>query len=1055
MRSFSSLPGASSTDEERAANENVLERFETAWRQGAAPAIDDYLAGSHDDLPRGLGGDDGARKARRALLVELVHLDLEFRLNAGEEQRVEGYLSRYPELAEDRSIVRDLIVAEYRLRQRRERDLGSAEYLRRFPQFGAALAEWLASSTESIQAEATVPQLPPAAEPWPNDLPGYRVVGELGRGGMGIVYKAVQLNLNRIVGLKMIRAGADAGPDLLARFQVEAEALAGLHHPNIVQVHEVGRHRGCPYMALEFLEGGSLHDLLHGRPQPARSAAEMVETLARAMHCAHLRGIVHRDLKPANILLQAKHENRNSKSENGSFSGVSDFGIRSSDLTPKITDFGLAKRLQEDQRRTVTGMIMGTPNYMAPEQAEGRSDKVGPLADVYALGAILYEMLTGRPPFEGDTQLETVRKVLSEEPTPPRLLQPTVPRDLSTLCLKCLEKDPRRRFTSAEALADELRRFLNGEPILARSAGRAERAWKWIKRRPAQAALVGVIIVAVGALVGTFWISYRRVSRAYEEAKESATVAFHAVDELYTRTAEERLLDEPNKDPMREVLLARAPALYERLARQQSADPAVRRRTALAWFRLGDLHRVLDKVDLAAEEFLQAIERQEALCRGDPRNGTYLYEQAESHIWLGELLRENQQRLLDAEPHFREALDCQQRALHLLPEDAPESRKARLGVARSHYSLGIVAMDTGRPDGARAEYDLAVGMLSTLHLAAPDDANCRQDLARALADRGVLNKENNRPADAQRDYEAAREHLAALVRQFPSRVTYKYEFAIVQQNLGTLLASMGSVPEAQAALHEAFDLLKKLTTDFSTRPRYKKKLANTLNSQGIALDRSGDRAGAEQCWIEASDLLEPLAKDPSAAPDYKALLGIALGNLGWLKTKEENWLAARPLIEAALVQLQAGSSPQLKRKDYESALRNNTQTLAETLVQLGDHASAVAAAEELASLSPEEPLNSYYAACYIARSIPHALNDEKLGGAGAREAVAQKYAARAVHALLQTAGRITDGMPRLKDEAALLRPLEHRPGFVDALRALDAKTKKPNDENRPGTDSSS
>jgi tetratricopeptide (TPR) repeat protein len=1026
MSSDDRLPRATDTADEHASREAVLERFESAWRQGPAPAIEDYRTGDRS----------------RTLLVELVHLDLEFRLDAGEAPRVELYLSRYPELGEDIEIVRELLAAEYRFRRLSEHDLGFAEYRRRFPQFGPTLENWLAAAPESTHIEASAPRPRAETAQFPTDLPDYRILGRLGRGGMGIVYEALQISLNRVVALKMIRAGVDAGPDELARFQIEAEALADLQHPNIVAVHEVGRHHSCPFLTMEFLDGGSLHDLLSGRPQQARTAASLVETLARAMHCAHLRGIVHRDLKPANILLQAKSEIRNPKSETVTAMRASDFEFRTSDFTPKITDFGLAKRLQEGRRQTVTGMIVGTPNYMAPEQAEGRSDKVGPLADVYALGAVLYEMLTGKPPFEGETQLDTIRKVLSDEPTSPRAHQPTVPRDLSTICLKCLEKHPERRYRSAEVLADDLRRYLNGEPILARATGPAERIWKWAKRRPAQAALACVVLTAVALTAGILIYSYRKISIAYGESQENAAVAFDAVDHLYTRMAEERLLDEPNKDPLREELLARAPALYERIARQPSLDPAVRRQTALAWFRLGDIHRVLDQADKAEAEFQQAIERQEALCREEPNNAIYQDELAESHIWLGELLRENQQRLLDAEPHFREALDCRRRALELTTHDAAMRRKLSLGVARSHYNLGIVAMDTARPDQARVEYDRAVSDLSTLLLAAPDDVNCRQDLARALVNRGILNKENERLEQARADYNAARDHLANLRRRVPNRVAYKYEYAVVQQNLGNLFAGMDSATEASAARQDALRLLKELTSDFADRPRYKKKLANTLNSQGIALDAAGDRHGAEQCWKEACNLLEPLAKDPSAPPDYKAILGIALGNLGWLKTEEKNWSEARPLIQAALADLHEGASPQLKRKDYESALRNNTLTLAETLVQLGEHAAAVAAAERLSSLTPEHALNSYYAACYIARCIPLALGDKQLGDAEAREAPAGRYAEKAINALRLTPNRIGSGMPRLKDEAEILRPLIGRPGFEEALRALDAKTMK-------------
>jgi serine/threonine protein kinase len=336
--------------------------------------------------------------------------------------------------------------------------------------------------------EATVaePGAPPAAE-----LPvgaGYQILSELGRGGMGVVYKARQKGLNRTVALKMILAGAHAAPQTLARFRTEAEAAARLQHPNIVQVYEVGEQGGAPYLALEFVDGVSLAQRLEGQPLSPDEAAELVETLARAVQYAHERGVVHRDLKPANILLQ-KSGIRNPKSETNpknqkpksktsgvavsdlrpsDFEFVSDFGFRISDLVPKVTDFGLAKQLDGDHGQTQSGAVLGTPSYMAPEQAEGRTRAAGPAVDVYALGAILYECLTGRPPFAGPTLLDTLEQVRSQDPEPPTHLRPGLPRDLETICLHCLHKEPDQRYASAAALADDLRRYRDGEMIQAR-----------------------------------------------------------------------------------------------------------------------------------------------------------------------------------------------------------------------------------------------------------------------------------------------------------------------------------------------------------------------------------------------------------------------------------------------------------------------------------------------------------------------------------------------------------------------------------------------------------
>lgn len=315
---------------------------------------------------------------------------------------------------------------------------------------------------------------PPASLPQVDSIPGYEILQELGRGGMGVVYKARQVNLNRTVALKMILAGSHASANAMARFLKEAETIARLKHPQIVQVHEFGSHAGMPYFCMEYLEGGSLADKISSQPQSPGAAARMVEMLAQAVSAAHEQGIIHRDLKPGNVLLDS----------NG---------------TLKITDFGLAK--EGDAGTTATGEVLGTPSYMAPEQAAGKVKEIGPAADIYALGAILYELLTARPPFKGATAWDTLQMVTGAEPVPPSQFQAKIPRDLETICLKCLQKDPARRYSSAQALAEDLQRFSAGEPIVARPVGRAERLWRWCQRKPALA--IALASVALSLLAGT------------------------------------------------------------------------------------------------------------------------------------------------------------------------------------------------------------------------------------------------------------------------------------------------------------------------------------------------------------------------------------------------------------------------------------------------------------------------------------------------------------------------------------------------------------------------
>ena len=359
-------------------------------------------------------------------------------------------------------------------------------------------------------------------------VPGYKILAELGRGNMGVVYKARQLSLGRLVALKMIRTGAQAGPDELKRFLDEARVIASLQHPHIIQIYEIGMGGEAPYFSMELVEGGNLAEHLAGRPQPWRQAAELIQTLALTIHVAHQNGIIHRDLKPANILMQ-KSEGRGVKGEKTA-STASSLVPGPAPLLPKITDFGLAKQLQDKGSQTASGIIMGTPNYMAPEQAEGRSRDVGPAADIYALGAILYEILTGRPPYHAESPAETVLQMFRIEPVPPSRLQPRVPRDLETICLKCLQKDPRRRYASAQDLAEDLQHCLAGEPIAARPASVVEKCWKSARRHPALATLVGCAVVALLALAG--------MAVAYQANLETQLdQALH--DERQARTAEE------------------------------------------------------------------------------------------------------------------------------------------------------------------------------------------------------------------------------------------------------------------------------------------------------------------------------------------------------------------------------------------------------------------------------------------------------------------------------------------------------------------------------------
>jgi eukaryotic-like serine/threonine-protein kinase len=390
-----------------------------------------------------------------------------------------------------------------------------------------------------------------SAESFP-EVPGYEILSELGRGGMGVVYKARQVRLKRIVALKMV-LGDRAGLEAVARFRAEAQAVALLSHPNIVQVYEVGEHRGQPFFSLEFVPGGSLDSLLRGNPQPAHDCASLTRTLALAMQAAHDKGVIHRDLKPANILVAASTHTDSLASSSGSTLAV----------VPKISDFGLAKQLDDDSGQTRSGAILGTPSYMAPEQAEGKSNQIGAWTDVWALGAILYELLTGRAPFKGHTVWETIDQVCGKDPVPPHQLQPKVPRDLETIALKCLRKDPTRRYPSVLELADDLGRYLENRPILARPASAGERLVKWARRSPLKASALAFGIVVILLTLGLALEETRSARQKEAIARREAELE---------REQREHQEAELRQQRQREQVRAQVSDLYARAA--HAADAA-------------------------------------------------------------------------------------------------------------------------------------------------------------------------------------------------------------------------------------------------------------------------------------------------------------------------------------------------------------------------------------------------------------------------------------------------------------------------------------------------
>ena len=454
-------------------------------------------------------------------LTELLLLDQSMRWNAKQKFTAEQYLELFPDLLNHPEYAIDVVYSEFLLRERLGLDPDIDEYVTRFPQFSDELqsqeAFHRAMDFNLLTGHTEIRGLENSSEAGLDfktltmpAVPGYEILCELGRGGMGVVYKARHIQLNRLVALKMLLAGHFASASLLRRFLVEAEATARLQHPNIVQIYEVGQYEGRPFLALEFVNGGTLSQWTDGRLQAPREAASIILSLAHAVHFAHEQGVVHRDLKPSNVLIQRLTSPIASETDYGGtrqkavIEGSSARNMTQSkssfvqDFQLKIVDFGLAKVMAggsdaEKIAATLSGDVLGTAAYMSPEQARGDSAKLTAGTDVYSLGAILYELLTCRPPYVGVQPMEVLAQVINDEPVRPSHLVRRLPNDIQTICLKCLEKNPGRRYSSAQALAYDLARFLEDQPIIARHTSSIERGWRWCRRNPAKTSIASSI----------------------------------------------------------------------------------------------------------------------------------------------------------------------------------------------------------------------------------------------------------------------------------------------------------------------------------------------------------------------------------------------------------------------------------------------------------------------------------------------------------------------------------------------------------------------------------
>lgn len=735
------------------------------------------------------------------------------------------------------------------------------------------------------------------------DIPGFEILNELGRGGMGVVYRARQRSANRIVALKVVRNDVlEALPhetrvSTLDRFRSEAEAAANLDHDNLVTVFEVGEANGVCYYAMRYVEGRSLHDLLKDGPLDQRTAASYLEPVTRALSMAHERGILHRDLKPHNIMVD-RRTNR-----------------------PLLADFGLAKFMGKSQEITHAGEILGTPSYMPPEQTVD-SASVTAAADIYSMGATLYHLLTGRPPFQAASLMETIRQITTQEPVAPRQLNPSLDRDLETICLKCLQKEPLRRYGSAAALADDLRRYLEGRPIVARPLNWVERSWRWCRRNPVPAAWISVAATFALVSVLAILVGYIRTAAALAESRRHLAQTVGAVNDLFTRFSEDDLKDEPGMQPLRVELLGRAKEHLKTLLSESDGDPLLRDYVAEARFLVGVAQMEDENQRPAAlSELLEAVRMQRMLRdepTADPVRRTARVKSLSLSLTALASFRLNEARRLadtaasaepaesdskwaavdarcaEAESLYLEARKLRESlvttdvrapsaknavALSLADGELTEVEAARL-LSSAVMNLGILAENRSLLAARRGDAEVqgtrrreasglyadaqrlrnqAKKLLLAESAATPSSVRLEQDLGKGefqLARLWLADGSPTTEEAAVGHLRAAVEHFEAVVRATPESLANRHRLGIAQSLLGATLAQRGELDAAWNALEQATRYSRALALGNPTVTDYQRELADLYVRRGLLREAKGEREAAAGEYGEAVRVLE-------------------------------------------------------------------------------------------------------------------------------------------------------------------------------------------------------
>jgi tetratricopeptide (TPR) repeat protein len=903
--------------------------LEDLWEQGGQPDVRAFLAEWRD-----VGLED---------LLSVLRVDQRRRLLSGQRVEVAGYLREFPSLGDDAEAVFELVYNELLIREELGERPDPREYAEAFPHLADRLRLQLevhkALSSDELGGFAWPP---PHGAPSPMDprVPGYEILGEIGRGGMGVVFRARQLKPRRLVALKMILDGRFASEQDLLRFQNEAEVIAALEHPNIVPILEVGQHEGLHYFSMPLLTGGSL---AAAQPRPSddpRVAVRLVAEVAAAVHHAHERGILHRDLKPANILLD--DEGR-----------------------PHITDFGLAKRVLDGRGLTESGAIMGSPGYMSPEQASGNPASVTTSSDNYGLGAILYALLTGQAPFEGSSVHEAIARLQEEPPAPPSKLNPAIPRPLDQICLMCLEKDPALRYPTAKALGADLQRWLAGEPVVAQPEPLTERTRRWMRRR--RTAVTAAAVAMLAALVGLAVVfniqarANRDLKAANERERARFDLALEAIRSFHTGVSEDLLLKQPHSQALRTKLLHGAREFFGKLETllKDQTDRRSRRALVQAYDELAALTDRIGSKTEALELYRRVLGLRRELVREEQADHDAQAAVGRCLLALGTLQYQT--------GHAEEAMANYEEALAVLGSVSRDG-DVRADLATCHYMTGDILAETGRPGDALTWYQKARSLRETLVRDRPAVTGYHSGLAECDVALGSLFWKAGQPVEAVASFEKAKAMFEALARDHPTATEFRRQLAHCYNAISYPLHAIGKTAQAVKSFEAARAILETLVQENPAVTEFRQQLAYSDTQIATLFWDTGRAAEAVEPYEKARASLEALAQANPAVAEIRNDLARCYSQMGHVLRSIGKPVEALASSEKARLLRESLIRANPSLTEYRSDLAVTLGVIGNLKRAAGRYSEAAASFREaivlLEGLPSRTPEDHYNLACY-------------------------------------------------------------------------------------------